>query len=58
MYWTKAMQFGGGAAASHPKEIRGAPREIPSFGVACGDDASAPYFAAATSKRNVSLLKG
>ena len=40
-------------AATHAKEIRGAARQVPSFGVACGDDPSAPYFAAATSKKTI-----
>jgi len=44
----RALDRGG-----HAKTICGGQRELPSFGVACLDDASAPYFAAATEKPTV-----
>ncbi|HRZ66203.1 MAG TPA: UDP-N-acetylmuramoyl-L-alanyl-D-glutamate--2,6-diaminopimelate ligase [Spirochaetia bacterium] len=46
----KANLFRALDKASHAKTIGGLSRELPAFGVACLDDDSAPYFAAATSK--------
>ena len=47
----KANLFRALDRTTHTKDIRAGRREIPSFGVACGDDPSATYFAASTSKR-------
>jgi UDP-N-acetylmuramoyl-L-alanyl-D-glutamate--2,6-diaminopimelate ligase len=49
----KANLFRALDKADHAKTIGGLRREVPSFGVACADDPSAPYFAAATSKRTL-----
>lgn len=49
----KANLFRALDRTTHTKDLRSGRREVPSFGVACGDDRSAPYFAAATSKRTM-----
>ena len=49
----KANLFRSLDRSAHAKCIGGALRDVPSFGVACLDDKSAHYFAAATSKPTV-----
>jgi UDP-N-acetylmuramoyl-L-alanyl-D-glutamate--2,6-diaminopimelate ligase len=49
----KANLFRALDRGDHAKTILGERRELPSFGVACVDDRSAPYFAAATKKPTV-----
>lgn len=46
----KANLFRALDGVGHRKRLRGGETEVPSFGVACADDPSAPYFAAATGK--------